>query len=86
MIEVRDVNLKVGRTEADPAERVSEPGWFAAPYRCTKCDSTYFLEEGFYALLAPDGGMPPAERLAMLELCPPCCADEAGTDLSVALT
>lgn len=86
MIEVRDVNLKVGRTEADPAERVAEPGWFAAPYRCTKCDSTYFLEEAFYALLAPDGGMPPAERLAMLELCPLCCADEAGSDLSVALT
>ena len=85
LIEVRDVNLKVGRTEAEPIESV-EPGWFTAPYRCTKCDMTYFIEEAFYALLALDGGMPPAERLAMLELCPPCCANEAGLDLSVALT
>lgn len=85
LIEVRDVNIKVGRTEAEPIESV-EPGWFTAPYRCTKCDMTYFIEEAFYALLALDGGVPPAERLAMLELCPPCCANEAGLDLSVALT
>ena len=85
LLEVRDVNLKVGRTEADPAERVAEPGWFAAPYRCTKCDRTYFLQEALYALLAQDGALPPAERLAMLELCPPCYADETGVDRSVAL-
>lgn len=82
LLEVREVNLKLGRTRADPSEWVEEPGWDAAPYRCTKCDETYFLLEELLALLGTDAGMPPVERLALLELCPVCYADEAGFDLS----
>ena len=77
LLEVREVNLKLGRRRADPTEQV-EPGWSAAPFRCTKCDRTYFLSDDLYEALTPNGGIPPAERLAMLELCPLCFANETG--------
>ena len=80
LLEVRDVNLKLGRRPKDAAEQ-AEPGWVAMPFRCTKCDSTYLLLEELFALLTPDGGMPPAERLGLLELCPACFADETGMPL-----
>ena len=77
LLNVRTSHLEHNRVPAD-GRRSAAPGWVILFFRCTKCGVTYELPEAVFEELKPESERDLEEKIALLELCPPCFVDETG--------